>query len=117
MTQKKLINMPSVGVVVSNDDNRSLIAFEMVDSVGRLQHQYTIDSYRQQGIGKCVELALCRKLIQINICPSKHVVIDNRFVLESSKKSKFWSIIIDEVSESNEPLIAVYQEFYRPSSK
>jgi hypothetical protein len=116
-TKTKLANMPSVGVVHINDKSRQLIAWEMVESAGRMQHHYTDAAYRRRGIGRCVELKLCRKLIQQDIWPAKNVVINNVAVIETTKKSKFWSVIVDEASNNNEPLTIVYREFQKSTLK
>jgi len=82
-------------------------AFELVNPLGSLSHQFTQPAHRLKGLGAAVEQQLCVKLIKKGMVPSKNVEYDNLNVVRSADKNPYWTKRVD--SEGHPITMAYYR--------
>jgi hypothetical protein len=78
---------------------------------GELTNHYAFDAYRKRGFGRAVELHLCRQLIAHHIEPCKSVDVDNRFGIESSMRSPYWTTVCYD--DGHTPIIYMTRIFHK----
>jgi len=94
----KIRNLPSAMIRVKETGEPA--AFEVVNPIGSLSHQFTQPAHRRKGLGAAVEKQICVKLIKKGMVPCKNVEDDNLNVIKSSDKNPYWTKKADSEVQS-----------------
>uniref|UniRef100_A0A7E4WDL6 Glycine N-acyltransferase-like protein n=1 Tax=Panagrellus redivivus TaxID=6233 RepID=A0A7E4WDL6_PANRE len=100
--------------LVRHSPSGNAVAFEHIDAVGLLTHQFTLAEHRQKGLGAAVEMHMCRQLIALGLTPFKFVELFNVKVLQTSEKTSYWT---RRNTDNGTPSVTTYLGMFNKKSQ
>lgn len=105
LTREKIRRLPSVCV---RKDGR-MIGFYGIEALGWLNHQFVFQEHRNQGLGTLMEIAHAQNCIRAGMKVCKLVELHNLSTLDSSKRSKYWTL----AKENDKEIVINYLDLFK----